>query len=121
MNKKNMKTLRRLTGNGAFSLVRLTTAVALISAAAAMAFVAASPASVFANDGAFDIDELSVDQENRFSNVGAFIVAVVDDSGNVVGLRAHCSGVLIHRWRSSRPATASARGSSGFRRTSNSS
>ena len=43
MNKKNMKTLRRLTGNGAFSLVRLTTAVALISGAAAMAFVAASP------------------------------------------------------------------------------
>ena len=43
MNKKNMKTLRRLTGNRAFSLVRLTTAVALISAAAAMAFVAASP------------------------------------------------------------------------------
>ena len=42
MNKKNMKTLRRLTGNRAFSLVRLTTAVALISAAAAMAFVAAS-------------------------------------------------------------------------------
>ena len=43
MNKKNMKTLRRLTGNRAFSLVRLTTAVALISGAAAMAFVAASP------------------------------------------------------------------------------
>jgi hypothetical protein len=43
MNKKNIKTLRRLTGNGAFSLVRLTTAVALISGAAAMAFVAASP------------------------------------------------------------------------------
>jgi hypothetical protein len=38
-----MKTLRRLTGNRAFSLVRLTTAVALISAAAAMAFVGASP------------------------------------------------------------------------------
>ena len=43
MNKKNMKTLRRLTGNRAFSLVRLTTAVALISGAAAMAFTAASP------------------------------------------------------------------------------
>src|SRR4029453_2381743 len=43
MNKKNMKTLRRLTGNRAFSLVRLTTAVALISGAAAMVFVAASP------------------------------------------------------------------------------
>ena len=43
MNKKNMKTLRRLTGNRAFSLVRLTTAVALILGAAAMAFVGASP------------------------------------------------------------------------------
>jgi hypothetical protein len=43
MNKKNMKTLRRLTGNRAFSLVRLTTAVALISGAAAMALVAALP------------------------------------------------------------------------------
>ena len=43
MNKKNIKILRRLTGNRAFSLVRLTTAVALISGAAAMAFVAASP------------------------------------------------------------------------------
>jgi hypothetical protein len=43
MNKKNMKTLRRLTGNRAFSLVRLTTAVSLISGAAAMALVAASP------------------------------------------------------------------------------
>jgi hypothetical protein len=37
MNQKNMKTLRRLAGNRAFSLVRLTTAVALISTAAAMA------------------------------------------------------------------------------------
>ena len=43
MNKKNMKSLRRLTENRAFSLVRLTTAVALISAAAAMALVVASP------------------------------------------------------------------------------
>jgi Right handed beta helix region len=43
MNKKNMKNIRRLTGNRAFSLVRLTTAVALISGAAAMAFVGASP------------------------------------------------------------------------------
>jgi Trypsin len=59
--------------------------------------VLAALSSVFANDGAFDIDELSVDEENRFSNVGAFIVAVVDDSGNLAGLRAHCSGVLIHR------------------------
>jgi hypothetical protein len=45
-----MKTLRRLTGNGAFSLVRLTTAVALISGAAAMAFVAASPGFGAPND-----------------------------------------------------------------------
>jgi hypothetical protein len=59
--------------------------------------VLAALSSVFANDGVFDIDELSVDEENRFSNVGAFIVAVVDDSGNLVGLRAHCSGVLIHK------------------------
>ena len=43
MNKKNMKTLRGLTGNRAFSLVRLTTAVALISGATVMAFVDASP------------------------------------------------------------------------------
>jgi Right handed beta helix region len=43
MNKKNIKILRRLTGNRAFSLVRFTTAVALISGAAAMAFVGASP------------------------------------------------------------------------------
>jgi hypothetical protein len=43
MNKENMKTLRPLTGNRAFSLVRLTTAVAVISGAAAVAFVAASP------------------------------------------------------------------------------
>jgi len=56
----------------------------------------ATPTEVLASDP-FDINALSVDQDNRFSNVGAFIVAVVDDSGNVVGLRAHCSGVLIHR------------------------
>ena len=43
----------------------------------------------------FDINTLAIDDENRFSNVGAFIVAVVDDSGNPVGRRAHCSGVLI--------------------------
>jgi len=43
----------------------------------------------------FDIDALAIDDQNRFSNVGAFIVAVVDDSGNPVGRRAHCSGVLI--------------------------
>ena len=44
----------------------------------------------------FDIDALAIDDENRFSNVGAFIVAFVDDDGNVVARRAHCSGVLIH-------------------------
>src|SRR5262245_7398602 len=46
--------------------------------------------------GPFDINTLSIDEENRFSNVGAFIVAFVDDDGNVVGRRAHCSGALIH-------------------------
>ena len=43
----------------------------------------------------FDIDALAIDDENRFSNVGAFIIALVDDDGNVVGRRSHCSGVLI--------------------------
>jgi hypothetical protein len=46
--------------------------------------------------GPFDINALPVDAENRFSNVGAFIVAVVDDDGNVIARRPHCSGVLIH-------------------------
>jgi len=46
--------------------------------------------------GPFDIDSLLLDEENRFSNVGAFIVALVDDDGNPVGRRSHCSGVLIH-------------------------
>jgi hypothetical protein len=46
--------------------------------------------------GSFDINALSVDEENRYSNVGAFIVAFLDDDGNVVARRAHCSGVLIH-------------------------
>jgi hypothetical protein len=46
--------------------------------------------------GPFDINTLPIDDENRYSNVGAFIVAVVDDDGNPVGRRAHCSGVLIH-------------------------
>ena len=45
----------------------------------------------------FDINALPIDDENRFSNVGAFIVAVVDDDGNVVGRRAHCSGTLIDK------------------------
>jgi hypothetical protein len=39
--------------------------------------------------GPFDINTLPVDEENRFSNVGAFIVAVVDDDGNPVGRVAH--------------------------------
>jgi hypothetical protein len=46
--------------------------------------------------GSFDINALSVDEENRYSNVGAFIVAFLDEDGNVVARRAHCSGVLIH-------------------------
>ena len=46
--------------------------------------------------GPFDINTLLVDEENRFSNAGAFIIAILDDSGNVVALRSHCSGVLIH-------------------------
>jgi hypothetical protein len=55
----------------------------------------ATPTGVLAS-GPFDINALSVDEENRFSNVGAFIVALVDDDGNVVARRPHCSGVLIH-------------------------
>ena len=45
----------------------------------------------------FDIDALAIDDENRFSNVGAFIVAVVDGDGNVVARRTHCSGTLIDK------------------------
>ena len=63
----------------------------------ALGGVLAALSTVLANDRPFDINALSVDEENRFSNVGAFIVAVVDDSGNPVGRRAHCSGVLIHK------------------------
>ncbi|HEX6073471.1 MAG TPA: hypothetical protein VFY95_10750 [Sphingomicrobium sp.] len=44
----------------------------------------------------FDIDALAIDDENRYSNVGAAIVAILDDDGNVVARRTHCSGVLIH-------------------------
>jgi len=44
----------------------------------------------------FDINTLPIDEGNRFSNVGAFIIAVLDDNGNVIGSRPHCSGVLIH-------------------------
>jgi len=43
----------------------------------------------------FDIDTLAIDDENRYSNVGAFIIAFVDDDGNVVARRSHCSGTLI--------------------------
>jgi hypothetical protein len=46
--------------------------------------------------GSFDINTLPIDEGNRFSNVGAFIIAVVDDDGNVIGRRSHCSGTLIH-------------------------
>src|SRR4029453_18023467 len=71
MNKKNMKTLRRLTGNRAFSLVRLTTAVALISGAAAMAFVAASPGGDAASNthgAAFSVHNTTV-QDNGSTGV----------------------------------------------------
>jgi hypothetical protein len=65
MNKKNMKTLRRLTGNRAFSLVRLTTAVALISGAAAMAFVAASPGG----DAASNMKVVNCDRGENIAEV----------------------------------------------------
>src|SRR4030095_8135317 len=65
MNKKNMKTLRRLTGNRAFSLVRLTTAVALISGAAAMAFVAASPGG----DAAANMKVVNCDRGENIAEV----------------------------------------------------
>jgi hypothetical protein len=68
--------------------------------------------------GPFDINTLPVDEENRFSNVGAFIVAVVDDDGNPVGRVAHCSGVLIQSGCSSRRATAQVLASSRGRRSS---
>jgi hypothetical protein len=45
----------------------------------------------------FDINALAIDDENRYSNVGAFIVAVVDDDGNPIAIRAHCSGALIDK------------------------
>jgi hypothetical protein len=60
-----------------------------------LGWLLASPMTVRA-EGPFDINALSVDEENRYSNVGAFIVAFLDDDGNVVARRAHCSGVLIH-------------------------
>ncbi|TMH66961.1 MAG: trypsin-like serine protease, partial [Betaproteobacteria bacterium] len=59
-----------------------------------LGWLLAMPMTAGAEDP-FDINALAIDDENRFSNVGAFIVAVVDDSGNPVGRRAHCSGVLI--------------------------
>ncbi len=45
----------------------------------------------------FDINALAIDYQNRYSNVGAFIVAVVDDDGNPIAIRAHCSGALIDK------------------------
>ena len=66
----------------------------LVIAAALVAF--SQVTSTQAASDPFDINALSVDEENRFSNVGAFIVALVDDNGNPVGRRSHCSGVLIH-------------------------
>jgi hypothetical protein len=68
-----------------------TTARSLIAVGGLLAMPMTAHAS-----GPFDINTLPVDEENRFSNVGAFIVAVVDDDGNPVGRRAHCSGALIH-------------------------
>ena len=65
MNKKNMKTLRRLTGNRAFSLVRLTTAVALISGAAAMVFVGASPGG----DAASNMKVVNCDRGENIAEV----------------------------------------------------
>jgi len=44
----------------------------------------------------FDINTSAIDDENRYPNVGAFIIAFVDDDGNVIARRSHCSGVLIH-------------------------
>ena len=66
----------------------------------------ATPMEVLARDP-FDINALSVDEENRFSNVGAFIVGVVNGSGNPVACRAHCSGVLTDvAWRHAREERA---------------
>jgi V8-like Glu-specific endopeptidase len=59
-----------------------------------LGWLLATPMTVGAEDP-FDIGALPIDEENRFSNVGAFIGAVVDEEGNVVGRRAHCSGTLI--------------------------
>jgi hypothetical protein len=60
-----------------------------------LGWLLAMPMTVRAQDS-FDINALPIDEENRFSNVGAFIIAVVDDDGNVVDRRPHCSGTLIH-------------------------
>ncbi len=67
MNKQNMETLRRLTGNRAFSLVRLTIAVALLSGAAAVAFVAASPGDSPQPDAASNMRVVNCD---RGQNLG---------------------------------------------------
>jgi hypothetical protein len=61
----------------------------------AAAWLLAMPTAVHA--AGFDIDSLAVDEENRYANVGAFIVAVVDAGGNPIAIRAHCSGTLIGR------------------------
>jgi len=60
-----------------------------------LGWLLATPMAVRAQ-GAFDVNALPTDEENRFANVGALIVAIVDDDGTVVGLRTHCSGTLIH-------------------------
>jgi V8-like Glu-specific endopeptidase len=66
-----------------------------VGSSVALGALVAMPMLAFAS-GPFDINTLPTDEENRYSNVGAFIIAVVDEDGNVVGGRSHCSGVLIH-------------------------
>ena len=71
-----------------------THAETMVRFVVALGWLLAMPMMVHAQ-GPFDISVLPIDEENRFSNVGAFIVAVVDEEGNVVARRAHCSGTLI--------------------------
>ena len=85
MNKKNMKTLRRLTGNRAFSLVRLTTAVALLSGAAAMAFVAASPGDSPQPDAASNMRVVNCD---RGQNLGEALARA--EPGDTIRVTGTC-------------------------------
>ena len=68
----------------------------MVLALVAFGGLMATPVEVLAS-AQFDINALSVDEGNRYSNVGAFMVVVVDESGNPIGIRAHCSGVLIDK------------------------